>query len=121
YLQQVQANPGLDWLQRQTTSTSTADAAGQGLDAWMSARQIADDITQAMQDLQMEQGRLRELYRREEVFRPDWPTKFDPVDPDAPPPATPPGPASTMPAATQPGDAASPRGLYGDAPTAPPK
>src|SRR5438552_2883262 len=35
YLQQVQANPGLDWLQRQTTSTSTADAAGQGLDAWM--------------------------------------------------------------------------------------
>jgi hypothetical protein len=114
YLQQVQVNPTLDWLQRQTTGAGPAATSGQTLGGWMSTREIDAEIQNAMLDLQVEQKRLRDLTAREEVFRPSWPTKFDPIDPDAPEPAA---AATTMPAATQPASETSPGGLYGDAGT----
>jgi hypothetical protein len=113
YVQQVQSNPTLELLRNGTSGSGgggvTDAPLRPELEDRLSVQQIEADIAAAVQDLQLEQSHYRDLEKQEEVFRPTWPTRFDPVDPDAPPPAP---PATTAPAATRPAYDASPGGLY---------
>ncbi len=91
FLQQVQTDPLASPMQKASASQNGINFQANEMMSVAEAQRLYGEYSNEVMNLQQEQVKLRKL--KTTVIRPDWPTSFDPIDPDAPwpPPTTQPG------------------------------